>query len=210
MDHLADCTCDQCLLIHMKAASAAERQRGWEAWYQRDAPTIQAYIQRRCFALRCPEHSEDILQDCFLIGFKNVSNGNYREQGMSLCAYLIGIAKNLLHEMLRLQRREPATLSQLEIEDRTALSLDDSIYLEEIVSGVREGCTYLSHHHQRVAEGVYIEGKSSSELAEELGKSPGNIRAIAHRAVREIGQYLECQHSMYLSPGAIRACLEAL
>jgi RNA polymerase sigma factor (sigma-70 family) len=210
MDHLTDCSCDQCLLMHMRAANAAERQRGWEAWYRRDAPTIQAYIERRCLALQCSEHSEDILQDCFLVGFRNVSNGLYREQGTSLCAYLVGIAKNLLRELVRLRRREPVELSEEETEDEWGLDPDDSLHLEEVVNRVREAYPYLPHLYKRVVKGLYVESKSSSKLADELGKSGGNVRAIAHRAVREIGQYLECQHSMHLSTEAIRACLEVL
>lgn len=210
MDHLTDCSCDQCLLMQMRAANAAERQRGWEAWYRRDAPTIQAFIKRRCLALQCPEHCEDILQDCFLVGYRNVSKGLYHEQGSSLCAYIVGAANNLLRELVRLRRQEPVTLGEDEIEDARDLDPDDGLYLAEVVNVVREAYTHRSNTYQRVVQGIYVEGKSSSELAAELGKSADNVRAIAHRAVREIGLNLERQHSMRLSAEAIRACLELL
>lgn len=209
MAQLLESSNDQHLLVLMRASNAVERQQGWDAWYRRDAPTIQSYIKRRAFLLRCMEHSEDILQDCFLIGFKNVSNGNYQEQGVSLCGYLTGIANNLLREVVRLQKREPVTLNE-EIEDDLGISPEDSLDRDEIVNKVREACAQRSNVYQRVVKGIYVQGKSSNELAKELGKSAGNIRAIAHRAVREIGHSVAHQHHLQLSANAIRACLEVI
>jgi RNA polymerase sigma factor (sigma-70 family) len=194
----------------MRTADAVERQRGWDAWYRRDAPVIQTYIERRCHVLGLPGHSEDLLQDCFLIGFKNVSNRLYREEKTALRPYLIGIVKNLLHEVIRLQRREPILPTGVEIEDSTAFGLDDTILMEEIMQWVREARECQSDLYQQVVEGIYGDGKSAAELAGELDKTAGNIRAIAHRAVHDIRQHLVCQHKTHLSSRAIRACLEAL
>lgn len=209
MDHLTDCTCDLCLLIHMRSADAAERQRGWQAWYCRDAAAVDAFVRRRCGALRCADHSEDVLQDCFLIGFRNVSTGRYSEQSAPLCGYLFGIAKFLILAVVRGQRRAPADLSE-EVEAKAGVSLDDALYGEEVLRRVREACTCLSQLERRVLEGIYLEGCTSDMLAEELGRRAGNVRIIAHRAVGEVEQYLARTHNLLLSPAAIRACLEAL
>ena len=207
-EHL-ECNCDRCLLTLMKSPKACERQRGWESWYQRDAATLLTFIQRRAIPLHCMEHGEDILHDCFLIGFKQISSGHFLDRGISLCGYLVGIAKNRLYQVIHLGRGVMA-LGDIEVEDTLGLDIDESLYLEEVVNRVREACTQRSQIYQRVIEGVYVEGKSSDEVAAELDKSAGNIRAIAHRAVREIRDYLENQHRMSLSAEAIRACLEVI
>jgi DNA-directed RNA polymerase specialized sigma24 family protein len=211
MDHLndCDCDCDQCLLARMRAADGAVRQSGWEAWYRRDAAALLAFIDRRCRTLGWQDHSEDILQDCFLIGFRNVSNGKYAEQDKGLFVYLVGIAKNRLREMSRLQRREPGTLSEV-VETDPGLDADDRLYLEEVVNMVRQAYIQRSDVYQRVMHGIYVEGKSSAQLAVELGKNAGNVRAIAHRAVCEIRRHIEEQYGTCLSAEAIRTGLEVL
>jgi RNA polymerase sigma factor (sigma-70 family) len=210
MAHFSESTGDQLLLMQMRATDAAVRQQGWEAWYKRDASDLQRYIYRHAYNLRCAQHSEDILQDCFVIGFKNVSSGAYREQEISLYFYLVGIARNLLRKTVRQQRREPTIFDELEVEDESLFGVAEQIDLEETVNGVREACSSLSSNYQRVVEGIYVRGKTSHEVGEEVGKSAGNVRAISFRAVREIGQYLERRRSMHLSAEAIRACLEVI
>src|SRR5262245_54606251 len=77
MEHLEHCNCDQCLLVQMMADDCTVRQCGWKSWYLRDAPTLHVFIEQQCRALGFHDHSEDILQDCFLIGFRNVANHKY-------------------------------------------------------------------------------------------------------------------------------------
>jgi RNA polymerase sigma factor (sigma-70 family) len=210
MEHLTECDCDRCLLLHMRAPGHAERQQAWAAWYRRDAPALFSFIDRRCGKFKCREHSEDILQDCFLIAFRNVSNGTYMDQDKGLNAYLAGIAKNRLRELHRLQLRETVSVDEIDVECVPGLDADSSLYLNEVVNMVRDVYRRRPHVHQRVVAGIYREGKSSSQLAAELGMNAGNVRTIAHRAVREIGHNLKHQHSMDLSSEAIRACLEVL
>lgn len=210
MTHRTGCDCDQCLLVQMCAANDAARQRGWEAWYRRDAATLQTFIEQRCRVLQCPEHSEDLLHDTFVTGFRNISSGRYREQGKALCAYLHGIARNLVYEVFRLQRKEKIDPAQMEAQISMQISIEDQLYLDEVrqfVAEARKGQPQLS---QRVVEGLYTQGKSSDEIALELQKTAGNTRAIAHRAIHEIQQTLAQQHDVHLSSSAIRETLKLL
>ena len=205
----SSCNCDQCLLAQMSATSAAERQKGWDAWYQRDAAALLAFIRRRALLVGCAEHSEDVLHDTFLVGFRNVSAGVFNEQGTSLFAYLVGIAKNRLREIVRIQSREPGSLDE-QTATKAWVPDVDRIYLEEVVTKVLEAYTLRPVVHRQVVKGIYAEGRSSTELATELEKTAVNVRAIAHRAVNDIKLSLECQYSLHLSTEAIRACLEVL
>lgn len=208
MNHPTDCHCDQCLLLQIRSGEASVRQRGWESWYQRDAPVLRAYIERRCQALGYLAYSEDLLHDCFLIGFRNVANGRYSEQERALCAYLYGIVKNLLYEVMRLQGRETVDLEQIDNQaDETTLSIEDKIYVEEVVGLVKEAYRQQPPLYQCVMAQLYIEGKSSQDVAAELQKTAGNIRAIARRAVHQIINHLARYHDVHLSSHTIRACL---
>jgi RNA polymerase sigma factor (sigma-70 family) len=194
----------------MRSHDAVERRQGWEAWYERDAPALIGYIERRCRAHKCPDHSEDISQDTFLIGFRNVSSGRYQEQGVPLRAYLYGIAFNLIHEVARLRYRESTMPNELEVEALSSLCPDDIISAKEIVRRVQDACADLPQVHLLVLKRVYLEQRTASQVAEEVGKTAGNIRAIAHRAVHHVEQHLKHYHGLNLSHSAIRACLEVL
>lgn len=212
MTHLIECTCDACLLAQLTATEATQRRQGWETWYRRDAPVLYAYLARHCQLLYCPEQSEDLLHDCFLAAFRNVSRGRYTEQGISLCAYLHGIAKNLLRELVRLRRREVALPEQEEdsLPVSKAMSLDDQIHLGEVLTWVQAARERGSPLQQRVLAGLYTEDKSSHELARELNQTSDNTRAIASRAVHDIQEYLAHHYAVEVSSGAIRACLQVL
>lgn len=207
MDHHAVCTCDQCLLSQLLSALPGERRQGWHAWHQRDAPALFAYIDRRCRLFHCVEHSEDILQDCFLIAFRNIAQGAYLDCGKGLLAYIAGIARNRLRELRRRQRREWPSSSEFEAVGDGSLDLDSRLYVSEAIQLVREGCTLRPRLHQQVVAGIYSQGKSSGELAAELGIKAGHVRAIAYRTVHEIGYHVQQQHKLHLSAEAIRACL---
>jgi RNA polymerase sigma factor (sigma-70 family) len=210
MNHQPDCICDQYLLAQMQSTNPTTRQCGWDAWYRRDAPILQRFIERHCQDLHCLEFSEDLLQDCFLTGFRNISNGHYREQGRSLCAYLHGIAKNLLREVVRLQRKVPTVCLQEDMPAEEPITLDDQLYLEQILQLVQEAHYRQSILHRQVVHGLYAEEKSSQEVAGELCTTAGNARAIAHRAVNEMRAYLEQHYHLNLPSSAIRACLPML
>lgn len=210
MEHPEECNCDQCLLAQMMDDDCRVRQSGWEAWYSRDATAMLAIIKRYCSAAGFQDHSEDILQDCFLIGFRNVARGKYTNQDKGLRAYLSGVAQNLVRELSRLHRREVVILDEHEEKAAVCADLDDSIYLQEVLNIVGEAYAQRPDVYRCVIRGIYAEGKTSSQVAVELGKNRGNVRAIAHRAVREIGHHIKQKHHVHLSAEAIRACLTVL
>ena len=209
--HLATCDCDSCLIRRMRSAVAAERRQGWDAWYRRDAPALMAYLAWRGHAMACATCIEDILQESFVAGFHNVSTGRFVEQGASLSAYLRGIAKNLLLEACRLHRRELAGSEQLEsVPTVEKVSVEDRLELAALCALVQEAQAQQPPLQQRVTAALYAEGRPSGEVAAEVGKSAGNTRIIAHRAVGEMVHYLAYHYNLQLSAGAVRAVLETL
>lgn len=210
MNHRPDCNCDPCLLAQMQSSNPAERQRGWTAWYSRDAATLLRYTERRCQTLGCGEHSEDMLQDTFVIGFRNISTGHFTEQGKSLCAYLHGIARNVIYDVARLQRKETLYEAECDRPVEEIISPEDRIELENIMRLVAEAYQQLSSLCRSIINGLYAQEKTSQELSVELRKSAINIRAIARRAVLSIHAYLADSYGIHLSSDAIRLCLKML
>jgi DNA-directed RNA polymerase specialized sigma24 family protein len=194
----------------MRSSDAAEREQGWALWYQRDGTKLLAYLERRVHTGHSSEQSEDLLQDCFVIGFRNVSSGRYVEQGNSLCAYLYGIARRLLYESARLQKRE-VSFPQGDDEDvvKQEIELAERVWLSEVLELVKCSCAQKPVLAQRVVAELYSAGKSPDELAHELSKSAGNIRTIAHRTISGIAGDLARQ-GISLSTQGVRTCLQEL
>lgn len=208
MNHQSDCTCDRCLLALLTAPAAVQRQQGWQAWYDRDRSAVYGYIVRRCRNLGCVEHSDDILQDTFLIAFKNLNSGRFEQQGKALCAYLYGIARNLIYDMARLQQREVLHESETDLPNPHAMALDEQLYLQEVLSNVGDACTQLTPIQRNVVDGLYGQGKSSQDVGVELAKSAMNVRAIAVRATSVMRTYLARRYQLQLSADAIKLCLK--
>lgn len=210
MTHPQDCSCDPCLLAHIRAADRAQRQAGWEQWYARDHATIQRYVNQRCHAVHCAQHSDDIVQETFIIGFRNIANGQYQDRGKPLCGYLHGIARNLVHEFARLQNRESVNEELLEMQAADVLALDDTIFLQQVLLFVQEAKARLSEMQQRILDDLYQQGQTSKQVGTALAKSANNIRIMALRALNAIRSYLVIQYHLNLSLDAIRFCLQIM
>ena len=61
---------------------------------------------------------------------------------------------------------------------------------------------------QSVLNGLYTQGKSSKELALQLGKKASAVSTIASRAIQRIQWYLATFYDMHISTGVIRFCIE--
>lgn len=205
-----DCHCDQCLINQMQTPDETERRKGWEAWYRRDYLSLRTLVERRCRAWQCLEHSQDIIQDSFIIGFENIASGRYQDRGKSLNAYLCGIAKNLIHEVFRLQMKEVSSEAYIDSLASDTLRTDDKIVLEEILVWVEGAYDQQPNLHRRVIDGLYAQGKSSDELGQELCKTATHTRTIAHRTVETIRMDLKRRHNLCLSTDVIRTCLKTL
>jgi RNA polymerase sigma factor (sigma-70 family) len=215
-NHRPDCDCDPCLLIHMRSWDAAQRQRGWESWYRRDAPRLLHYLERACWQKNCPEYAEEFLQDAFVIGFENILSGRYDEFKAALRAYLHGIAKNLIREAVRRQQREAVSIDGLAEEDVSALGrmpensldMDDMLYLADLCRQLRAALEHLPCLQRSVVFALYVKGTSANEVAKEYNLSVENARVMAHRGVSTMKSYIANQHQIQLSAYAIRLGLE--
>jgi RNA polymerase sigma factor (sigma-70 family) len=194
----------------MKSDDTCQCQQGWETWYRRDAAALLIFMQRRSQRYLCLEHCEDLVQDCFMIGFRKVSSGHYVNQGSSLRAYLYGIAHHLLQETARSQRKATSLPQTEEAEVKApVLELADWVCVNEVLTQLRAACGQQPQLNQSVVASLYGDGKSSDAIAQELRISAGNVRIIAHRSITEITRNLACRGHR-LSTTAVRSCLQAL
>lgn len=224
MKRRKDRICDQRLIKWMLSSNEIERQKGWEEWYKRDKTSLQTFVESHWWVKKHPEYSEDIVQDSFIKGFQNVSTGRFQDRGKPLQAYLCGIAKNLILEEYRHQMREISYGAYIDLNDKPkeigyqayisslddkAIGPEDRIVIQECLDVVKAAHKRLPHPYRRIIDGLYVQGKSSKELGNELHKTANNTRVLSHRAIAAIQTELKRHHKLCLSADAIRACLES-
>jgi RNA polymerase sigma factor (sigma-70 family) len=201
-------------LTHLLAAEPAHRQRAWQRWYERDYPLVSRYSRRRALALGCPEQHDDIAQETFVIAFKNLQSGRFQPQGKALCAYLYGIARNLLYDTARRRAKETTQAAALgvpdDVPDDRQLTLADRACLSDFLATVAQARAELTPSQRRVLDCLYGAGKNSQEVACELAQSAVNVRAIASRAVGALHAAVTKRYEPTLSTDAIRLALQCL
>jgi RNA polymerase sigma-70 factor (ECF subfamily) len=134
--------------------------------------------------------AEDLTEDVFLRVWRSLPN--YREQGVPFLAYLFRIARNALIDHYR---RSGLTKNQVSIED---LSLHDgnpgpgesaisSLEREEL----RVSLEQLRDDYRTVLVLRFLSELSPEETAQVMGRTPGAVRVLQHRALSALRSMLD-------------------
>ena len=139
------------------------------------------------FRVRNPTDAEDLTEQVFLRAWQAIET--YRHQGRPFSAWLYSIARNLVIDHFRAARNNvelsedalaPAGFAE------PAVILEQTIALDRFRTALQE----LSADQQQVIVLRFIEGLGYEEIASAIGKSPGTIRVIQHRALAKLRQIL--------------------
>ena len=106
--------------------------------------------------------------------------------------WLFTIAHNAIIDQLRTRQHVP--LDALEIAER-APSLDDHLIANERLRRFGLALQGLTADQQQVIH-LRLAGLAGPEIAEVMGKSPGAIRIIQHRAIKELRRLMADQESL--------------
>jgi len=190
---------DEALVRQMQCSNPKLRAESWQRWFERDSDELRKYVCGRIGQWNS-SHSEDILQECFLIGFINVSSGQYEDRGKPLLAYLKGIAHNLMLAYWRTRQRVKLLEESENRGERHHFSspcIDEAIDLQAALRhALRIAQRGLSERRIQVLKMRFLLEKSSAEIGEELGISEGHVRQETYRAL----QYLRTHFCSALLP----------
>ncbi|NMC51432.1 RNA polymerase sigma factor [Candidatus Kuenenbacteria bacterium] len=135
------------------------------------------------------EKTEEIVQDVFLKFWRFAKDEENKVSDLS--AFIYSIARSMIADHYRNEGKVDAVVSfeetiitEEEIVSESVLSeeIDISIDLEKVSAAL----TKLSQVYQDLIIMKYIEEMSNKEIAEILGKEEGNIRVLAHRAIKQL------------------------
>jgi RNA polymerase sigma-70 factor, ECF subfamily len=143
---------------------------------------------------RQPEDVEDILQETFYYAFRNLSQFQYLSRG-SFLNWLSRISDNVIIDSVRRQNRQKRRVDLTRFRSEThpfgaepADSDSPSRILteREELKALIDTLNSLPEQYRQVILLAKIEGLSTVEIAERLGKSRENVALLLHRAIQRL------------------------
>lgn len=160
----------------------------WDALYDYAFPRVFRYVSAKT---RTVSDAEDITEEVFLGALQNVGSLRVHTEAGFL-GWLFQIARFKLADHLRRQYRRPTEPldPEMEIGDEAPTPEERALRLDERRS-VRDALTELTSEQQEVIVMKFALGYDNARAAAALGKSPGAINQIQHRALGALRRILD-------------------
>lgn len=155
----------------------------YEAYFDR----VYRFIYFRVADL---EVAEDLASQVFLKAWENLHR--YRPRGPFL-AWLYAIARNTVIDTYRTRKPVLPLDEAAPIPSREA-SPDEQLQLQFEVKALREAILCLTPEQQEVITLKFIADYDTTEIAREMGKSEGAVRALQMRALQALARAMKKNH----------------
>ena len=130
------------------------------------------------------ELAEDLTSEVFIKAMKNFTSF---KASQSFQAWIFTIAHNHLVDHYKKQKRNISLEDILEMADGNKNAIENKVFVAEVIVEIEK----LPDYYQEVVTLKYINGLSTKEMAEVLGKEEGAIRTALSRAVKELKEKVE-------------------
>lgn len=159
----------------------------FNALYTSLAPYVHSYARSK---LR-PEEVEDVVAEVFFRAWKKLSTFEGTEFAQ-LKGWVLKIAYHLTVDTYRTRKQVVDIEEAYELSDEEN-DADPSYVTRTALSYelVEERMKELPANYQEVIRLKYIHGSQNQEIAEIMDMTEGNVRTIAHRAIKRLQQLLE-------------------
>lgn len=152
--------------------------------YERYAAAIYRYIYYRV----CDnELAEDLRAEVFLRMLEGIHR--YEDRGWPLSAWLYRIAHDRTVDSLR-RRRSRAQLS-LECWNGVSEGPEQAVNVRLDCEEIRQVITRLTDDQRRVIQMRFMQEMSVQEVARELGRTEGVVKALQHRGLQTMARHLD-------------------
>jgi RNA polymerase sigma-70 factor (ECF subfamily) len=141
------------------------------------------------FRTRDRHLAEDLVQEVFTRALRGI--GGFAWQGTAFAAWLITIARNLyLDEMDRGRTRRETLVAEVRDPVRPVGGMESPVLRQleavEDCESVLRALSTLSPPQRHCVELRFLGGLSSQETAHAMGRTVGAVRALTHRAMRQL------------------------
>lgn len=175
---------DSALLDLLRRAQTGDAKAYGEL-YEMHVDRIFAYVFGK---LRSRPDAEDIVEQVFLQAWQSIER--YDAESGSFAGWLFRIAHNLMVDHFRRAGRVRMVEFQDQMVRDTAPSPEDRMVRQAVAGELHEAIGGLTQEQRQVIVLKFFSGKSNRDIADQLGKSEGSIKALQHRALRSLGRLL--------------------
>ncbi len=173
-------------LVHLVAQVALGDRAAFKALYDQTAPNIMGLLRSM---LRNEGLEEDLLQDTFIKVWHRA--GDYHSERGRVTTWIASIARNAAIDALRaakIRQGDDALVSSLPDETRDAFTQLASHADEALL----HNCMGTLNEDQKHSIGLaFFAGYTHPELANQLGKPLGTVKAWVRRGLSKLKECLE-------------------
>ncbi len=135
------------------------------------------------------QDAEDLTSEVFLRAWRSLHR--YRSRGYPFSAYLFRIARNLLVDHYRRDKKCEQEVRQAGNGLRGMVSnLDDVMILKQEYDSLHAALEQMREDYRDVLLLRFVSGLSSEETAKVMGRSSGAVRVLQHRALKALRNQL--------------------
>ncbi|HEX2221001.1 MAG TPA: sigma-70 family RNA polymerase sigma factor [Candidatus Limnocylindria bacterium] len=176
----------------LPAVRAAQRDpAAFATIYRRYLDRVYSYS---FYALGDHHDAEDATERSFLAALAGI--GRFRDEGSSFRAWLFRIAHNTVANAHRSRARRPT--APLEAAGERGAADGDPATLvarAEELRAVVAALDELPEERRQVILLRFVDGLTAAEIGPILGRSPGAVRVLLHRALREVAARLDADEA---------------
>ena len=159
----------------------AERDALFQEIYEDYYDKVLSFIRAR---VNVQQDAEDLTSDVFLKCYKNIEK--YDPERAAVSTWIFTIANNTLKNHYR-DSRQMTSIDDMEGYDVPyEEDFDKAIRLEEIRRYLDEAIADLDETRRKILLMRYFDEMKTSDIAEDLGMSPGNVRVILSRTISQL------------------------
>ncbi len=149
------------------------------ALYERYAARVYYLALRES---RLPHDAEDVRAETFLRVLQAI-RGNQLRSAASLGSFILGTARNVLHELF-LRRRQAGNSTQPESTELPSPSHEELFLDSEVQSAVERTIVRLKPRERDLLRLHYYEELPTHEIARRVGIAPERVRLVKSRALK--------------------------
>lgn len=150
----------------------------FEAFYDANYQRVVQYIRKKLENLH---DAEDLASEVFLYCYSHYDD--YDPQKSSPTTWLYLIVNSRIKNHYRDAKSYVDLESLIGVLPDEMIDMDACIYLQQLRDLLERAMNRLPERQRKIVTMRYFEELSSSEIAAELGISPGNVRVLLSRAL---------------------------
>lgn len=163
-------------------------RQAFERLFGHFAPLIRGFQFSRGGQSSAPEAADELVQEVMFRVWTKAPT--YRPEKAAASTWVFTIMRNCRIDALRKSSRQPATDESLNVEDIWDDSQDEQplVFLQQTRNqhAIAAGLESLPPEQSHVIEKAYVEGKSHSEISEELGLPLGTVKSRVRLALKKL------------------------